>query len=199
MILALSLKIARAFAKKCPSCYNKSRCLNQLYPLSYSRCCTSLDTEILKITRLTHCFKPSRFYCGSCFHDLLLAVRKSWIKIISLILFFKKYATLRYMEAIKIPNKDKLLRVMLRNQIEFAAFFGSRVKGTSKKNSDYDILVEFSPKARVGLFKYQLIENEISSALGGRVDLVTVGGIDKYIKDEVFNTMKVIYDNRSER
>ena len=35
--------------------------------------------------------------------------------------------------------------------------------------------------------------------LGEKVDLVTVGGIDKYIKDEVFRTMKVIYDNRPKR
>lgn len=85
---------------------------------------------------------------------------------------------------------------MLRNQIEFAALFGSRAKGTAKKDSDYDILIEFSPHARVGLFKYQEIEDNISSAIGGKVDLVTVGGIDKYIKDDVFNTMKVIYDHR---
>lgn len=88
---------------------------------------------------------------------------------------------------------------MSRNQIEFAALFGSRAKGTAKQNSDYDILVEFSPSARIGLFKYQSIENDISSVLGGKVDLVTVGGIDKYIKDEVYGTMKVIYDNRPKR
>lgn len=103
------------------------------------------------------------------------------------------------MKALGIPNQNKLSDVMQRNQIEFAALFGSRAKGTAKKNSDYDILVGFSPTARVGLFKYQTIEDDISSVLGGRVDLVTVGGIDKYIKDEVYSTMKVIYDNRPKR
>lgn len=101
------------------------------------------------------------------------------------------------MKILDIPNENKLINVMRRNQIEFAALFGSRTKGTARKNSDYDILIQFSPNARVGLFKYQEIENEVSSTLGEKVDLITVGGIDKYIKDEVFKTMKVIYDNRS--
>ena len=103
------------------------------------------------------------------------------------------------MKTLDIPNKNKLIDVIRRNQIEFASLFGSRVKGTAQKDSDYDILIEFSPDARVGLFKYQTIEDEFSSALGKKVDLVTTGGIDKYIKDEVFRTMKVIYDNRSKR
>lgn len=103
------------------------------------------------------------------------------------------------MKTLDIPNKDKLIDTMRRNQIEFAALFGSHAKGTAKKDSDYDLLIQFSPDAHVGLFKYQEIENEIASIVGKEVDLVTVGGIDKYIKDDVFKTMKVIYDNRSRK
>lgn len=88
---------------------------------------------------------------------------------------------------------------MRRNQIEFAALFGSRVKGLEQTDSDYDILIEFSPNAQIGLFKYQEIEDKISLILGQKVDMITVDGIDKYIKDEVLSTMKVIYDNRPQR
>lgn len=103
------------------------------------------------------------------------------------------------MKTLDIPNKDRLIDVMRRNQIEFAALFGSRAKETAREDSDYDILIRFSQAARIGLFKYQEIEDEISSALGKKVDLVTVQGIDKYIKDEVFKTMKVIYGNKPKR
>ena len=103
------------------------------------------------------------------------------------------------MKTLDIPNKNRIVNIMRRNQIDFAALFGSHAKGTAKKNSDYDILIEFSPDARVGLFKYQEIEDKVSSTLGKKADLVTVGGIDKYIKDEVLKTMKVIYDNRQKR
>lgn len=103
------------------------------------------------------------------------------------------------MKTLNIPNKNQLIKTMHQNRIQFAAVFGSRAKGKAKSDSDYDILIEFSPNARVGLFKYQKIEDELRSILGQEVDLVTVGGIDKYIKDEVFQTMKVIYDKRSSK
>ena len=103
------------------------------------------------------------------------------------------------MNTLEIPNKNNLIDVMHRNQIEFAALFGSHAKGTATENSDYDILIEFAPEARIGLFKYQGIENEIASTLGKKVDLVTVGGIDKHVKDEVERTMKVIYDIRPKK
>ena len=103
------------------------------------------------------------------------------------------------MDTLVLSNKNRLISVMRRNQIEFAALFGSRVQGLERTDGDYDILIEFSPSARIGLFKYQEIENEVSYALGKKVDMVTIGGIDKHIKDEVFRTMKVIYDNRSKR
>lgn len=101
------------------------------------------------------------------------------------------------MNTITLPSQNKIEKVLSDRKIQFAALFGSRAKGTAKKTSDYDILIEFSPEARVGLFEYQNIEEELESLLKEDVDLVTVGGIDKYIKDEVFKTMKVIYDNRS--
>lgn len=95
-----------------------------------------------------------------------------------------------------IPNRNRLINVMRQNHIQFAALFGSRAKNTAKEGSDYDILVEFSPNARIGLFKYQEIEEKIAQTLGQNVDLITVKGIDKHIKNEVFKTMKVIYGRR---
>lgn len=118
---------------------------------------------------------------------------------IDLAIFCKKLCYNKIMKTLEIPNKNNLIDIMRRNQIEFAALFGSHAKGTAKENSDYDILIEFSPEAQIGLFRYQDIENEIASILGKKVDLVTIGGIDKYIKDEVTRTMKVIYDNRSKK
>ena len=100
------------------------------------------------------------------------------------------------MKTLALPHIDKVTEVMRRNNINFSAVFGSHAKGTAKKNSDYDILVQFSPNSQVGLFKYQAIEDELSHILGKKVDLVTVNGIDRHIKDEVFQTMSVIYGEK---
>lgn len=52
--------------------------------------------------------------------------------------------------------------------------FGSAVKGRLKKNSDVDILIEFSRP--VG-FKYLQLAGHIENILGRKVDIITPAGI----------------------
>ncbi len=65
--------------------------------------------------------------------------------------------------------------------------FGSYVRGGQKKNSDVDILVEFSQTP--GLFDYLRVENSLSVLLKKCVDLVMKGSlkpaIGRYIMREV--------------
>jgi predicted nucleotidyltransferase len=49
--------------------------------------------------------------------------------------------------------------------------FGSYVRGEADKNSDIDVLVEFSEP--IGLFKFIDLEDYLSKLLGAKVDLVT--------------------------
>jgi len=97
---------------------------------------------------------------------------------------------------IQIPNKEELIRVMRKNHIIFAAVFGSRAKGTARPDSDYDFLVEFDPMSEIGLFEFARTKDKIQSIVGEEVDLVTVKGISPYIKDNVINTMKVLYGRK---
>lgn len=101
------------------------------------------------------------------------------------------------METIDIPNKEKLIKVMRKNHIIFAAVFGSRAQGTANPDSDYDLLVEFDPREKIGYFKFFDIEENIKKTLSAPVDLVTVYGLGrKRFKQEVLKTMKVLYDSR---
>lgn len=50
--------------------------------------------------------------------------------------------------------------------------FGSYVRGEQTENSDVDILIDFEPGFRFGLVTFCNIENQISDALGEKVDLV---------------------------
>ena len=87
-----------------------------------------------------------------------------------------KHALRRNKSALKRQFKVKALGV-----------FGSYVRGKQKKNSDVDILVEFSQTP--GLFDYVRMENRLSDILKKRVDLVMKGSlkpaIGKYIMREV--------------
>lgn len=97
---------------------------------------------------------------------------------------------------IYIPNKEELIKVMRQNHIVFAAIFGSRAKGTARPDSDYDFLVEFDPKSEIGLFEFIRAKDKIRSIVGKDIDLVTVNGVSPYIKDNVINSMKVLYGQR---
>src|SRR5438094_241908 len=55
------------------------------------------------------------------------------------------------------------------------AVFGSATRQDLGPESDIDILVDFNPEVRIGLFKFSALSNELESLLGRRVDLVTSG------------------------
>lgn len=57
--------------------------------------------------------------------------------------------------------------------------FGSYVRNEQKKNSDVDVLVEFSKP--LGLFKFIELENHLSKKLGLKVDLVMKSALKPYI------------------
>ncbi|MDO8444166.1 MAG: nucleotidyltransferase domain-containing protein [bacterium] len=100
------------------------------------------------------------------------------------------------MEKAKIPNQNKVIKILQQNQIEFAALFGSRAKGVATKNSDYDILVEFSPKANIGIFEVSEVIEKIEHEVGSRVDLVSKKYLHPLLRDEILKTMRVLYDRR---
>lgn len=90
---------------------------------------------------------------------------------------------------------DKIIKTLRRNKpvlkkqfkVKKLGIFGSYVRGRQKKNSDVDILVEFSQIP--GFFKYLNMEDRLSSLLNKRVDLVMKGSlkptIGKHIMREV--------------
>ena len=66
--------------------------------------------------------------------------------------------------------------------------FGSVVRGEENKNSDIDLLVEFLPGA--SLFDQIGLIEELSSALGRKVDIVSERALNKTIKSQVLSDAK---------
>jgi predicted nucleotidyltransferase len=54
-------------------------------------------------------------------------------------------------------------------QVRYLGIFGSYVQGTSRKNSDLDVLVDFSQAP--SLFEFIQLENDLSAIIGVKVDL----------------------------
>lgn len=81
-----------------------------------------------------------------------------------------------------------------RHHICRLALFGSQLKRTARPDSDIDLLVDFSPGARVTLLDMAQIEIELSQALDGRkVDLRTPQELSPYFRDEVVRMAQVQY------
>lgn len=91
---------------------------------------------------------------------------------------------------------DKILNavkdVLINNDIEYAALFGSRARGDNRPDSDYDILIRFKKDKELGFFKYLGVEEELSEVLGQKVDLVTEGSLSPYIRDYVMKDLRII-------
>ena len=80
-----------------------------------------------------------------------------------------------------------------RHHIQRLALFGSQLKGTTRPDSDIDLLVEFDPAHIPGLLGIASMEIELSALLGAKVDLRTAGDLSRYFRDEVLAMAEVQY------
>jgi uncharacterized protein len=83
-------------------------------------------------------------------------------------------------------DQEALAALCRHHHIRQLSLFGSVLKGTSRPDSDVDLLVEFEPGAIPGLLGMAAIELELSALLGGRqVDLRTAGDLSRHFRDEI--------------
>lgn len=79
----------------------------------------------------------------------------------------------------------KIAEFCRRNGIRKLSLFGSILRDDFRPDSDIDVLVEFEPGSRVGLFRLTGMEIELSEVLGHKVDLNTPGFLSPYFRDRV--------------
>jgi predicted nucleotidyltransferase len=94
-------------------------------------------------------------------------------------------------------DREKLAEFCRRNHIRELSFFGSVLRDDFKPESDIDVMVEFQSDAKVGLFEFVGIAEELELLLGRRVDLVTRRSIedsDNYIRRRhILSRLEPIY------
>ncbi len=82
-----------------------------------------------------------------------------------------------------IINRLRANEAMLRARgVAHAALFGSRARGEEHPNSDTDIMIELDPVARVTLFDYVGLKDDIAALFDGKVDVVNRDGLKPYVK-----------------
>ena len=80
----------------------------------------------------------------------------------------------------KIPiPREKIAEFCDRWKITELALFGSVLRDDFRPDSDVDVLVTFAPEAEWSLFDHMTMEEELSSILNRKVDLVSRRGIER--------------------
>ncbi|HVZ45917.1 MAG TPA: nucleotidyltransferase domain-containing protein [Ramlibacter sp.] len=91
-------------------------------------------------------------------------------------------------------DEAAVARFCRKHHIRRLALFGSQLKGTSRPDSDIDLLAEFEPEHIPGLIGVAAMEIELSDLLGGRkIDLRTPEDLSRHFRDEVVRTALVQY------
>jgi uncharacterized protein len=92
---------------------------------------------------------------------------------------------------------DKIVDFCKRWQIKELALFGSVLRDDFRPDSDIDLLVTFGAGASRSVFKHVEMQDELSSILGRKVDLVSRHGVERSEnmrrRREILDTAAVIY------
>lgn len=77
----------------------------------------------------------------------------------------------RSLDDIRRTLREHMPDLVERHKIKSLGIFGSYVRGEARSTSDVDLLVEFSETPDI--FKFMDLEDDLTSLLGLKVDLVT--------------------------
>ncbi len=79
--------------------------------------------------------------------------------------------------------RSVILSLPAQSHVRRVSLFGSHLHGTARDDSDIDLLVEFHEP--VSMFTFVRLENDISRALGRKVDLSTPNSLSRYFRNDV--------------
>ena len=86
----------------------------------------------------------------------------------------------------QIIKKLRVNHSLLRQySVRSISVFGSVARGENRPESDVDLLVEFDPEARIGLFTFVYLKDLLSELLGCPVDLVTPDALHPALKESI--------------
>jgi predicted nucleotidyltransferase len=78
-------------------------------------------------------------------------------------------------------------------EVKELSLFGSAVGPSFRRESDLDFLVEFLPGTQVGLIQFGLLQQELETLLGRKVDLVPKSGLKPFIRESVLQSSEPVY------
>ena len=89
-------------------------------------------------------------------------------------------------EATEIVNRD--------HTVKSVKLFGSHARGEAGPNSDVDLIIEFDPNEKIGMFTMSDIELIFQQHLKQEIDITTPAGLDDFIRDRVLAEAETVYE-----
>lgn len=88
--------------------------------------------------------------------------------------------------------QEKAAPVLRAHGVAHASVFGSTARGEARPDSDIDLLVRFGKP--VGMVAYMQFVDQIEKTLQKKVDVVTEGSLNKFIKPHIMPDLTTIYE-----
>ncbi len=95
---------------------------------------------------------------------------------------------------IPVETYEKIVELCKKYKIRELSLFGSRARGDSTDNSDFDLLVDFSPDAKIDLFDFSSIQVSLEELLDCEVDLVPKKDLRPSFRQSVLADAVVLYE-----
>lgn len=97
-------------------------------------------------------------------------------------------------EQVKKSLLEAIKKSEFKESVGKVSLFGSYARGEENKESDIDVLIEFKPDTKIGLFKFVRLQRFLGESMGKKVDLLTPESISKFFKEKVVNEAEIIYE-----
>lgn len=93
---------------------------------------------------------------------------------------------------IQVDN-ERIAAFCREHHIRRLAFFGSVLREDFRDDSDVDVLVEFEPDHKLGLFALIRMQQEFSVLIGREADFRTPEDLGRYMRERVIAESEVQY------
>ena len=90
-------------------------------------------------------------------------------------------------------DHNEIVSFCQRHHIRQLAFFGSVLRDDFRPDSDVDVLVEFEPGFRLGLFELIRMQQEFSHIIGREADFRTPEDLGRHMRERVVAESEVQY------
>ena len=88
--------------------------------------------------------------------------------------------------------RQKAAPILERYGVQYPGVFGSVACGEDRPESDVDVLVDL--KQPVSLLKFFRLNDELETALGCKVDLITRNSLNPHVRPFTLQELKTVYE-----